>query len=154
MDKSVISEDAAKALANDIAIKIKAIFPNSGVSAKVTGHILPSISIFFTLGKDTTEFANGYAENDPAMQRITVWLDKLPLKVESGSAGTFTIKAPVGSHLAYGRVKVGWRNFTADESKVADKIAAYFMKLRNALIANIDNIDPRDLDLVKSKIGL
>lgn len=149
----VMSEEVATALANDIKAKIKAIFPDSFVNAEASFRHVPTIHVWFALGKDKSEWANGISENDPAKMRITVWLDRLPLKVESAT-GSFNIKPPAGSNLAYGRVNVGWRNFSTDQTQVADKIGKYFVKLRDALIANIDNMTPEHAELARKKLGI
>jgi hypothetical protein len=137
----------ATELALKIEATIKEIFPNSHVNAKFSSNIMNSITIWFTLGKDKSEYANGIAQNDPLWQILHVenmskeGVLEPKLKIISTIAGRLSLKN-------YTRVKTGWRNYQGSPEQIIEHIRKYFTNVKQVLIANKDNIDV----IVKDKV--
>lgn len=139
---------------------IREIFPLSHVDAvqlKLTGD--PFISIRFSLGKDASEYINGYFENDDFTHRITIdgvssefSLIKGGKLDVSSSCNSFSVKPEPGSYLAFGRVKTGWRNFKTDsEDKAVKKIVDYFKNMKQLISENVDKLTENSKNLIKAK---
>lgn len=135
---------------------ISATFPESKVSVQmiqITGD--PFCIIRFTLGKDKSEYTNGYAENDNVKHNISIYgfdsegNPKESLKVES--AYTSFYAKSTNRLYAYDRIKTGWRNFTTTEDKAIVKIGDYFKKLKFLLIDNFDKLTADSQKLMIAK---
>jgi hypothetical protein len=138
----------AHELAKEIEAAILKIFPLSFVSASYSTNLKSSISIYFALGRDKSEWANGIVQNDPAYSIFKVWgigenstlTDNLELKMLTG--GNIYTLPPEGSHLAMGRHKVSFRKSKGNRDKILKGVNTYFKRLKDELKKVGDNIYP------------
>jgi hypothetical protein len=137
---------------------ILSVFPESFVSVEVMKIIGdPFCRVSFLLAKDENECVNRISENDHVKHFITIYgvnedltmKDKLEVTCNYGS---FYVKPPVGSYLALGRIKTGWRNFTANEDKTIEKIHNYFINLKKILVENLDEMTDETKALMIKKV--
>jgi hypothetical protein len=139
---------------------IKKVFPKSYVNCKASTNLGASIHLSFALGKDKTEFGNGIIENDVLFHRFMIgWnsfaeghfiKDKIVSELSVG--GGLKVDPEPGSHMAFGRVKIGWRKKTATPEKMIKGMQDYFKKVRKVLTDNKDRIPERDMELIGKKI--
>jgi hypothetical protein len=148
---------AADTLAEDIKKAILSIFPDSYVTAKFKVTLGEAISIFFLLGKDSTEWVNSIEHNDPAYTRLFVYNMKRdgsitePLTLErSTSSGGILVKA-TDPNYAYGHLKVPFRKTTGDADAILKAVKAYFEKLKKTLQDNRDKLADKHLELIGKK---
>ena len=148
-------------MAEEIKQSFLKIFPHShfGYVADTKPRQSYSNSLIFeiALGKDKTEFPNGYVENDPMGTKFIIRGfndDDTPSgKIEVKNLtnyGIYTKPAP-DSHLALGKVKVWNGAFTVPADKVVPRLTKYFLALKDAVKANIDNF-PNYASYVKAKV--
>lgn len=150
---AILNEEATEILAKDYMDKmketIKKHFPNSYVLVTDKG-MLGGGSIFtaFAFGKDRSEWANGYIENDAGWMHI--WLHdcfdkegkmKPMIEIESKLGGKISTKDRE-------RIKIGWRNKKGTPDQILSHIDKYFIKLKETVIANKDKM----AEIVKSKV--
>ena len=149
--------------ANDLAIEIentiKKIFPKSAVKAEFNSRMYPSITVWFTLGKDKSEYINGIEQNDIAHMRLTIdgkgqeigkdGEIKGLLQVENSSP-SFRIKSE-SPYMAFGRMKVPFRKASGSSEKIVEYIKKYFITFKKALQDNKDKIPDNDLKLIGDK---
>jgi len=139
---------------------IKKIFPKSLVIVKASKNLGSSIDFTFALGKDKSEFANGIIQNDPLLHKFTIgWNSftedrfiKDKIEVEAIQGGILTVMPEEGSHMAYGRVKLGFRKKTAPPEGIIKHLDNYFKKVKKILKDNMDNLTDEDRELAKKKI--
>jgi hypothetical protein len=167
MKKYVRCKESIRKIAtsDDLALEIQkvilGIFPKSMVKAEFSKRMYASIWVYFTLGKDKSEYINGYSENDIAVMSFRIdgkGGKELPedgsltgdVQVENTNA-SFSVKPPEGSYLAFGRVKVPFKKISGPPEKIVDYIKKYFITFKKALQANRDNIPDEDLKLIGNK---
>ena len=136
-------------LAKEIEKSAKKNFPNSYYMGQFSVGIAPSVHIVFFLASDKSKTANKIAENDPAFHRFLIFgynKDGTPgPKLEATmSQGDLTVFPGEGSHLAFDRVKVGWRKKKGTPEQIAKHFDAYFGKLKKAVKDNMERIPHRD----------
>ena len=129
---------------------IKDIFPDFYVKVSNKSAIdNNSIHISVMIGKNKEEWINGIHNNDPLSQE-TIWIHdciddngkiKNLISVENTYGGRLSLKD-------YSRIKLGWRNKTGSPEQILDYIKKYFLKVKEILKANKENI----ADIVKDKI--
>lgn len=139
---------------------VKKIFPKSFVKINASTNLGSSIHMVFALGKDRSEWINGIIENDPLFHRFMIgWnsfqedtfiKDKIVAELSVG--GNLKILPDEGSHLAQGRIKIGWRKKTAPPDKIIQHFTNYFKKVKKTLIDNKDKLFADDAELMKKKI--
>lgn len=154
------SEEDKKAELTDLAKRVedavKSVFPKSHAQARVSSS--ESLFLSFSLAANKQECTNGIIQNDPAFGHI--WIYRRPdntYSVEAHTFGNLMVKPPEGSHLAYGRVKLGWRNFSGvSADAVVKKMTQAFEKAKAIMIENLDRMYPRDREICKAdeKLGL
>lgn len=163
----LLNEEASTMTAPEMADKIrdviKEVFPDSFVKVQFDPKaIYRTIYIAFTLGKDKTEYINGYAENDPMLHRMSITgpTDELPAdgtlppKVTVDAAqGGFIYTTPEDKYLAYGRLKFGWKKKTGTPEQVIAHIKNYFVKAKELIKQNMDKMHKDHVDLIKTKVG-
>lgn len=146
--KGKINEDYSD-FAKELENSVKSVFPDSYVQVRPSKD---SVTLFFRLGKDKTEWKNGIEENDVAIHNIHYFIQRDNTFSAESNYGSISVKPPVGSHYAYGRVRTGWRNFKADQANCVRKTTDYFKKLKNIIKDNISNMVDYDADIAKKKI--
>jgi hypothetical protein len=139
---------------------IKKIFPKSYINAKASTNLGASIHLTFAFGKDKSEWGNGIIENDLLFHRFMIgWnsfteghfiRDKIEAELSVG--GGLKVEPDEGSHMAFGRVKIGWRKKTAPPDKILTHFSNYFKKARKVLTDNKDRIPQRDMEQIGKKI--
>lgn len=140
---------------------IKKSFPRSFIRIGASKNLGSSISLTFALGKDKSEFANGIIHNDPLHHNLMIaWnqfaedhfiKDKITLD-KPNIGGLLTIKPEAGSHMAYGRVKLGLRKKTATPEGIIKYLDGYFKEVKRILKDNMDNLTDEHRELAKKKI--
>lgn len=138
---------------------VKKIFPKSFILSKASTNLGSSISLVFALGKDRSEWVSGIIENDPLFHRFMIgWNSfaegrfiKDKIEAELSTGGSLKINPEQGSHMAFGRAKIGWRKKTDTPDKIVDYIGNYFKKVKKVLMDNKENIPARDMELLKNK---
>lgn len=146
--------------ADDFVTKIQKtiskIFSKSFVKVNLSKRLGKTIQISFLLGKDKSEWINGIPENDPMKHMLFIWLDRmgddniLPDKIgiELSQGGDLTVRPKEGSHLAYDRVKIGWRKKTGTPEQILKHIDNYFKKAKQVLLKNKDRMSSSHSHLV------
>lgn len=139
---------------------IKKIFPKSFVRATASTNLGASIGLVFALGGGKNEWTNGIIENDPLFHRWMIgWnsftenafiKDKIVAELSTG--GSLKVDPEPGSHMAFGRVKIGWRKKTAPPDKMIKSMGDYFKKVKKVLKDNWDRVPERDRELNKNKV--
>jgi hypothetical protein len=161
--KRLFKEDAnsnANELSQEIEKEILKIFPKSYVDVKFDSHIFPGITIKFGLGKDKSEWPNGYWENDPAQMFIFIRGQKESdlskdgtinglLYVENKS-GSFLIK-PTDRFMAYSKIKVPFRKTIGNGEKIIQYLKKYFLTFKKALQDNRDKMTDEHIQLIGDK---
>ena len=161
--KSVFNEsyqNNAVEFVSKIEQEIKKIFPKSYADVEFSKGLGTSIVIAFALGKDKSEWVNGYFENDLVAMRMFIWgkqddnitregeiVGDLELKNDSSS---FVIK-PTDKYTAYSRVKVPFRKATGNPDKILVYIKKYFTNFKKVLQDNRENMTDEHLKLVGDK---
>jgi len=125
---------------------IKKIFPKSYVNAYASTNLGSSIMLTFALGKDKSEWAGGYMDNDPLLHKFMIgWnsfteghfiKDKIQAEISQG--GSLRVNPEEGSRMAYGRAKIGWRKKTASPDKIIIHFENYFKKAKKVLKDSIE----------------
>jgi hypothetical protein len=139
--------------------EIKKIFPKSYIEVRASTNLGASISLRFALGKDKSEWQNGIIQNDPLFHAFMIgWNSfteghfiKDKIEAELSVGGGLKVDPAAGSHMAYDRVKIGWRKKTAPPDKMVKAIGDYFKKVKQVLMSNKDRITCRDMELLKNK---
>jgi hypothetical protein len=72
--------------------------------------------------------------------------DKIVAELSVG--GGIKVDPEPGSHMAFGRVKIGWRKKTATPEKMIKGMQDYFKKMKKTLNDNRDRIPERDMELI------
>jgi hypothetical protein len=163
----VLNEEASTMTAPEMADKIrdaiKEVFPDSLVKSEFEPKaIYRNIYVAFTLGKDKSEYTNGYAENDPMLHRFSITgpTDELPadgtlppkVTVEASQGGHIYI-TPEEKYLAYGRLKLGWKKKTGTPEQIVAHMKNYFVKAKELIKQNMDKMHKDHVDLVKTKVA-
>jgi len=129
--------------------EIKKIFPKSAVYVGLDSGIGKHITIFFTIGKDKSEYANKIEHNDPARHILMIHLnddvtndsslpDKMALELVTG--GSILVAPPKDSFLAFGRAKIGFRKKTGTPNQIFKHVINYFKKMKTVWLANKNNL--------------
>ena len=90
-------------------------FPKSFVKVQKIERLGKSIDVFFTLGKNKSEWINGIHENDPLHHRFMVAWDsfkdndftKDKIQAELVVGGSLKVLPKPNSYLAFDSVKIG-----------------------------------------------
>ncbi len=131
-------------------------FPKSFVQASVSLHSMGnSVYIAFTLGKDKSEYVNGYAENDPMLHKLMIhevtkevqFEPKIELKLLTGHLSVLP-EDPKYHYTDYVRV---WRKISGTPEKVLLGFEKYIQKLYDAVKANADNMHEQNYN-IKDKL--
>lgn len=147
----------ASQLADEIEKALKKEFPKSYVSAQFDTHLVPDITVRIILGKDKSEWSNGIWQNDRLAHTSiidgfdkdgNIKGDKLGVRLVSG--GSWTIdEAP--QYMAFGRLKIGWRDGKVAPNKVVKKYTDFAKKAKQIAKANVDKFKPEIQKLLKDK---
>jgi len=149
--------------ANDLASMLQKeilhIFPHSGVIAKFSANLYPSITVWFMLAKDRSETSNGIVQNDIAYQTLSIHgrgseIDKegtLPnvLTIENNS-NAFTVK-PTVAYMAYSHITVPFRKTSGSPEKIIEYTKKYFMLFKKMLQDHRSDIPEDHLKLIGKK---
>ena len=139
---------------------IKKIFPKSYVYAKASTNLGSSIHLTFTLGKDKSQWTNGIIQNDALFHSWMIGFNsfteghfiKDKIEADLSVGGGLKVEPEEGSHMAFGRVKIGWRKKTAPPDKIIVHFSNYFKKVKKVLMDNKDKLPKRDYELNKNKL--
>lgn len=148
LTKNLNESTDAETFANMIQNTIRKNFSKSFVRVSFDKRLGKSIQISFLLGKDKTEWANQIPENDPMKHMFFIWLNKmgdddiLPEKIgiELSQGGYLLVRPKEGSHLAYDRVKIGFRKKTGTPEQILKHVDTYFKKAKQVLLKNKDRM--------------
>mgnify|MGYP003645844243 CR=1 FL=1 len=118
-------------------------FPKGKFSAKDHKGLGRYLSVSFGI-QDPKKWANDIAGNDPALHSILLDLNDdgtFPTKItaDMGQGGSMAIKS-TNPHMAYGRVKFGWRKKTGTPDQLLKHMTNYFAKMKKVVDANQDNL--------------
>jgi hypothetical protein len=157
INESVDVDSYGKELSQDIKDEILKVFPKSFVKSKFTDNLGKSITVWFALGKDKSEFSNAIIDNDPCYTIVHIWFNKdNSMTIENSSMGfSVRTKPPEGSFYAFDKVKVGWRKSKVkegDTKKVLSVFKKNFTKMKDALKKVLSDGTAIDPELIKSKI--
>lgn len=138
---------------------IKKIFPTSLISIKSATNLGASIHLYFALGKDRSEWANGIIQNDSLYHLMMIgWnsftedhfiKDKIEAELTVG--GRLKIDPQGGSRMAFDFVKIGWRKKKDTPEKIINHIVNYFKKVKQVLMDNKDKLPEFDKALLVKK---
>jgi hypothetical protein len=141
------------AMLNSIKDNILTLFPDSYVSVGHSRRMAHSGHIIFALGKDKSEWENGYIDNDPAHHKFYLWLEDEKIEVKLQVGGGLYVKPAEGSYMALDRVKCNWRNMKiANHGAIIKNVTAYFANLKDIIASNLDNMRPFDKEVAARKI--
>jgi hypothetical protein len=134
-------------------------FPKSYINIRATKNLGSSIDFTFALGKDKSQWNMGIIHNDPLHHLFHIgWNSfaegvfiKDKIEADKNIGGSLTIKPEAGSHMAFGRVKIGWRKKTAPPDKLIQHFDNYFKKMKQVLKDNIDKMDDEHKKILKIK---
>ena len=151
-------EDSADDLSKELKKVILKHFPKSMAQAKFSKSLVPSVVVWFTIGKDKSEYPSGIYDNDPVLQMFMIYgfskdgrpSDKIQLEQHRG--GGFTIKPVKNKYMAYETHKVKLRKTTGTPQKIIATMDKYFAKLKAELKKNLSAMTDEHQQLVKSKI--
>lgn len=150
----------ANVLATEIEKEVSKIFPHSYIHAEFSSSIHPSMTVRFALGKDKSEWVNGYMDNDPISMLIFIYGKEKNIEDNGDISGnlytktlmsSFVIKPSAGSYYVYDRVKVPFRKTTGSPEKILDYLKKYFLLLKKELQANRNNLTDEHLALIGNK---
>ena len=142
-----IGGDKLKAV---IEALLKKHWPKSHVAVryKPAGNVYrasdSSVFIQFCLF-EKKDWPNGIMQNDPAWHHIWIWGADSPIKKLELSTGGGVDVVDRDGHLAYKRIKAGWRNIAkGDDKKIIRALDTYFgTKLKRVVEAHKDELDAR-----------
>lgn len=126
-------------------------FPESYVDVELSERLGKDVTIRFALGKDKSEFPNGYFDNDRAKQVIVVAYDQI--NDDNTLFDKINVRLIKGGYIInsdYDRIKVGFRKKTDTPEKIVQYIDKYFQQVKQVLIENADQME--DPEFVKSKL--
>lgn len=126
------------------------VFPDSYINVDVSNLMRndPAIFIKTGLGKDKSEFQNGYLENDPCHHLFSIegiFSERAVLEIVIG--GRITTKPEPGSYMALGKVKVPFRKVTGGFTKIVQGFEKYLESLRSTIIDNVDIMREEKYDI-------
>ena len=138
----------AKELAEEFKKVMMKHMPASYGEAVFSTNLSPSVGVSFRWMKDKSKLSSGIAENDPAghswivfgFDREGNFPEGKKLSMEIGRGGSLSVKPPEGSHLAQGRVKVGWRNKKGSPEQLVKHFDNYMKKLKKAIEDNKEDL--------------
>jgi len=97
--------------------------------------------------QEQAKHVNKIRQNDPSFHSVILFGFDVDgnstndMEISSGCGGSISVRPPKDSHLAYGRVKTGFRQKNkATGEQVVKHLTNYFKKLRKAVDANRENI--------------
>lgn len=139
---------------------IRKHFPKSHVNVQVSKNLGKEIDVFFTLGKNKSEWVNKIAENDPLYHRFMLaWnafedneFTKDKFEAELSVGGSLKVLPGPKSYMAFDRVKIGWRKKTGTPEAILKHFDNYFNKMKKVLKDNFDNMTEEDRELNKDKV--
>lgn len=154
--------DSVADFSAELQSAVQKIFPKSYVSVKFAKQFYASMTLYFALGANKSEYENGYIENDPAYTIISI--DGVhenditrdgqivgPLSVKMLQGGIYTKPEP-GSFNALGRIRVDLRKTSGmTPEKTIAVIEKYFLRLKQVLKDNQDSMTDYHLQHVKDK---
>lgn len=139
---------------------VRKTFPKSKVNIWSSTNLGSSINFHFALGKNKGEWVNGYMDNDPLLHKFSIgWnsfteghfiKDKIQAELIQG--GSMTVQPEAGSHMAFGRKKIGWRKKTATPEKIITHFDTYFKKMKKVLTDNVEMLPKNHYELNKNKL--
>jgi len=141
------AEQTTQTMEKDIEKIITKYFPKSYADVYFSKNLLPHITIVFAIGQKS-DWSNGIFQNDPMATKILIRGDGM--KADGSIDGklefeplmsSLTLKAPEGSHLAYGRVKSGTRRAKGDYNAMMKAVEVSFAKMKKTVKDNINNLD-------------
>lgn len=157
LEDGVASSTAAEILASDLQEVVLSIFPDSYVKTKFSISLGESISIFFLLGKDSSEWVNHIEHNDPAYTRLYVYnMNKdgsitKPLTLERSDSSRGILIKSEDRNYSFGHLKVPFRKVTGDPDVIVKGVKIYFEKLKKILQDNRSKLSDKHLDLIGKK---
>lgn len=151
-EKMDAPEDTQK-LMDSIEKEFKKNFPNGFADVRLTRIIgNPFISISFGLIGSINDVSNKIRENDPALHYFHIeglsseggLTDSMEVRKVTGS---LKVKPEKDSHMAMGRVKIPFRKFKGDASKIESGFVREIKKIRDTVKKHKDDIyDVDDID--------
>jgi len=147
LTKNLNESTNAVEFAETIQNTIRKNFSKSFVNVNLSNRLGKSIQISFLLGKDKSEWASGIAENDPMKHMLFIFLGKMgednilpdKIKIELSQGGSLAVKSE-NPHLAFDRVKIGFRKKTGTPEQILKHIDNYFKKAKQVLLKNKDRM--------------
>lgn len=152
--------DTVSEFMKQLEAAIRKYFPKSFVRIQSSKNLGSSIFLSFAIGKDKSQWLNGIFENDPVASKFMIGFDsfaddkfiKDKILAEIISGGSLTIKPEPGSHLAFSRVKLGWRKKTATPDKIIKHFENYFKKMKKIVNDHKEDIPDDQYNLIKKNI--
>lgn len=125
-------------------------FPKGWMNIKINkGLGDPSLYMMFGIQPEE-KWSSKIKDNDPGLQQMFVYgvtdkeiTDKIEADLFRG--GSLTVKPEEGSHMAFGRVKFGWRKKKGSIEQIEKHLVNYFKKMRKVVDENKDNLS-HDID--------
>ena len=119
----------------------KSQFPRAFFVARLSSRLGESIVLRFGV-QPKGDWINGIFHNDPAASSAFIYgvkdgqlQDAMEVRM---SIGGILIVKPTESHMAYGRVKLGWRNRKGTPEQILKHMAGYFRKMRHVVDSTRD----------------
>lgn len=138
----------------NLEAEIKKVFPKSLVTIRASTNLGASITLWFALGGNKSQWASGIVENDPVYHIMHIgWnsfmdghfiKDKIVAELSVG--GSLHALPGEGSRYAYDPIKIGFRKITADPNSMIKKIGMYFKKVKDVLVKNRDRVPHPELN--------
>ena len=153
-------EDNANDLAEALQAEVLKIFPKSMVDCEFSNRLYNSITLRFSLGKDKSEYANGYVQNDPFFTSLQIDVQGKELSTDGSLPNILTvtcrnqnivIKPSQGSYSSRDNLKVPFRKTNGDSKKIIDTVKKYFISVKKTLQDNRDKLIDEDLKLIGDK---
>ena len=139
----------AQQLAQEIEKTFQKYFPQSGINAKYTTNISPSIMVTIALAANKSEAPNNIIENDPMMARFAMHLEGSVVKETGMLSGDITVERFTGVGLGwhssngYQKIKVPFRKTTGDPQKILKAFDRHFSRLRDAVKENAEELNAK-----------
>ncbi len=129
-------------MAEEIGKEIQKIFPKSAVLSRFSKNLTTGITVYFTLGKDKSEYANGISHNDPMHMTIFIGTGEFGEQGEIPNKLQLDISHAGVLHLDNfaKKIKFGWRNKKGSPEQIVKTIVDYFKKARKIYDENKDKV--------------
>lgn len=137
--------------ATEIENELKALYPECRINANYSENLTKNISIYFTVGKDKSEYANGIYNNDPLLHNIIIFIENNHLELNF-NVSHLTIK-PKNKFFAQEHVKLGRNIKNGTKEQIHKAIINHFkVKLPKTVAENVDNLFDWDKEMIVKKI--